>query len=255
MKFNNSGIPDSELNVSYQFVSPIKVAIDLLKGLSLLRSYFHNILPLCTPKLGGLVVDLGGKITGNYYHKIILDKTAEIISTDLNPSDGVIAVDVEKKLPFADQAFDNVLAFWLFEHVYDLSKVSQEVFRILKPGGLIVISIPFHHQYHGDMSSKKSYDDFWRFSHTSLVRWWKDSGFECESIFALGEGLFCSPCVRTAFYLTPPVLGIRNLSAAIVYLFSTLIERISSYRPGKERGHAQKIFADGYLAVFRKPKQ
>ncbi|PKL49705.1 MAG: hypothetical protein CVV42_05050 [Candidatus Riflebacteria bacterium HGW-Riflebacteria-2] len=240
--------------LTHRFLPPHRVFLDLLNGLSLLRSYFHRILPLTTPRLSGKIIDLGGKHSNNFYHKLLLNRDAEIICTDLHAAPGVIAVDVEKKLPFADASFDNILAFWLFEHVYDFSVIAGEAIRVLKPGGKAIVSVPFQHQYHGDSSPSGSYDDYWRFSHTALLKWWESAGFKCECVYALGEGMICSHLVRSIQFLTPPLLGIRKLFSAIGYLFGTTLERLASIRPGKEPGWSQKIMADGYLAVFVKPE-
>jgi len=238
----------------HKFLPPHRVFMDLLSGLSLLRSYFHRTLPLTTQRLSGKIIDLGGKHSNNFYHKLLLNHDAEIICTDINAAPGVIAVDVEKALPFADATFDHILAFWLFEHVYDISTIAGEAYRVLKPGGKLLVSVPFQHQYHGDNSPTGSYDDYWRFTHTSLLKWWESAGFKCECLYALGEGMICSHLVRTIQYLTPPQLGIRKLFSAAGYLFGTVLERIASIRPGNEQGWSQKIMADGYLAVFVKPE-
>ena len=48
-----------------------------------------------------------------------------------------------KKLPFQDKSFDSVVSFEVFEHIFNLKEVLIEIIRILKPGGQILISIPF----------------------------------------------------------------------------------------------------------------
>jgi 2-polyprenyl-3-methyl-5-hydroxy-6-metoxy-1,4-benzoquinol methylase len=46
-------------------------------------------------------------------------------------------------LPYVNEAFDLVIATDVLEHVLDLQKVSQELFRVLKPGGYLLIRVPF----------------------------------------------------------------------------------------------------------------
>jgi SAM-dependent methyltransferase len=47
-------------------------------------------------------------------------------------------------LPFADEAFDLVAAFDVIEHVEDDRQVFAELARVLKPGGVLLFSVPLH---------------------------------------------------------------------------------------------------------------
>lgn len=48
-----------------------------------------------------------------------------------------------KSIPFSDNFFDSVLASEVFEHVFNLPHILQEINRVLKPGGKILITCPF----------------------------------------------------------------------------------------------------------------
>ncbi len=47
-------------------------------------------------------------------------------------------------LTFADASFDCVLSFEVFEHVPDYERALCECARVIKPGGMLVCSVPFH---------------------------------------------------------------------------------------------------------------
>jgi len=47
--------------------------------------------------------------------------------------------DVEK-MPFEDESFDVVTAMFLIVHLYDLEKTFDEIYRVLKPGGIFILS-------------------------------------------------------------------------------------------------------------------
>lgn len=47
-------------------------------------------------------------------------------------------------LPFADHSFDLVTAFDLIEHVADDRALVQEVHRVLRPGGMLLATVPAH---------------------------------------------------------------------------------------------------------------
>lgn len=50
-------------------------------------------------------------------------------------------VDIHK-LPFADNSFDKVLMTEVLEHLADNRVAMREVFRVLKPGGVLALSVP-----------------------------------------------------------------------------------------------------------------
>ena len=53
-------------------------------------------------------------------------------------------VDFEKKLPFKDNEFDKIVSSEVFEHIKGVLHLAKECNRILKPGGKLVVSVPYH---------------------------------------------------------------------------------------------------------------
>ncbi|MFW6429116.1 MAG: class I SAM-dependent methyltransferase [Desulfosalsimonas sp.] len=45
-------------------------------------------------------------------------------------------------LPFADHRFDHVICSEVMEHIHDESRAAKELYRVLKPGGNLAVSIP-----------------------------------------------------------------------------------------------------------------
>jgi SAM-dependent methyltransferase len=45
-------------------------------------------------------------------------------------------------LPFADESFDCVIISEVLEHMHDDDAAIEEIFRIMKPGGLLAVSVP-----------------------------------------------------------------------------------------------------------------
>lgn len=72
------------------------------------------------------------------------------ICVDFVPLPGTNLVADVHRLPVADSSVDLVFATGLLEHVDDDRAVVQEIVRILRPGGLVHIEVPFLVQYHQD---------------------------------------------------------------------------------------------------------
>lgn len=61
------------------------------------------------------------------------------------------AVDIfydGKRVPFADNRFDSVFCSEVFEHVEDIDGSLSDIFRVLKPGGHLLFTMPFGMEEH-----------------------------------------------------------------------------------------------------------
>jgi SAM-dependent methyltransferase len=74
--------------------------------------------------------------------------TARVLGLDVvgNPY-GVADVVSDEFLPFDDASFDAVTCFEAFQYVQDPERGVAELRRVLRPGGLLLISIPFVWEY------------------------------------------------------------------------------------------------------------
>jgi len=87
---------------------------------------------------------LNGKVLE--FHGIDVNKDAidqaKNWSTEILGSGNNFQVAAAEKIPFPDESFDKVLCLDVFEHVNDEKKTASEIYRILKPGGVLVLSVP-----------------------------------------------------------------------------------------------------------------
>jgi SAM-dependent methyltransferase len=70
---------------------------------------------------------------------------AGYVSLDRDPKTKPdVVCDIENRFPFDDNAFDEVRAFHILEHVHTEKKtaVMYEIWRVLKPGGIVEIEMP-----------------------------------------------------------------------------------------------------------------
>jgi SAM-dependent methyltransferase len=80
------------------------------------------------------------------------------VGLDRRPGPGVDLVADVERLPQADGSVGTVLAIGTFEHVQRFWRGFDEIHRVLKPGGALLVASPFYFHIHAFPS------DYWRFT-------------------------------------------------------------------------------------------
>lgn len=81
---------------------------------------------------------------------------------DMRAGPGVDVVANVEELPWPDGHFGTVLALSTFEHVQRFWRGLDEVYRVLRPDGALLIACPFHFHIHAYPN------DYWRFTPEAL---------------------------------------------------------------------------------------
>lgn len=99
------------------------------------------------PELSGRVLDVG---CGDKPYSRWLTNAQHHVGIDVHPGPGVdVVVNPGKPWPLESGSFDAVLCTQVLEHVVDLDDVVGQIHRVLKPGALLVVSVPFAYNEHG----------------------------------------------------------------------------------------------------------
>jgi SAM-dependent methyltransferase len=88
-----------------------------------------------------LILDNGAGLRDKWYKNVVNFEIASYPSTDV--------MGIGEILPFKTGSFDFVFSLAVLEHVKNPFLCAEEILRVLKPGGILVIIVPFLEPYHG----------------------------------------------------------------------------------------------------------
>jgi SAM-dependent methyltransferase len=184
----------------------------------------------------GRVVDLG---CGDMPFKAYILKTADEyigvdwLNSEHDQSNVDVFADLTKRLPFKEDYADTVVSFQVMEHLPEPAFFLSECFRILKPGGSLLITVPFMWHVH-----EKPYDYF-RYTRYGLEYLLGKSGFVDIKIdentgfwqmWVLKFNYHTERCGRKPLkYLCAPVWWIGQLFAPLLDRLDPHPEETASY--------------------------
>lgn len=117
-----------------------------------LRRQFKRLKP-------GIVLDVGS--SHSPYKKYI--PHTKYVRLDINEETKPDVCCDLHKIEWQSDYFDTVIATEVLEHLYEPPRAIDEIYRILKPGGICILSTRFIYPYHGVKEP-----DYYRFTWDSL---------------------------------------------------------------------------------------
>jgi SAM-dependent methyltransferase len=174
-----------------------------------------------------LVLVIGGGTRGSGTEELYGDTSIDLVGTDIYASSNTRIVADAHQLPFIDGSFDGVWIQAVLEHVLDPPIVAAEIFRVLRPEGLVYADTPFMQQVH-----ENAYD-FTRYT-VSGHRWLFRN-------FAMLEAGASSEGAGSAFrwsvqYLVRSLTGSHRVGKAVSLLFfwTRFLDRAGQRRPNAD---------------------
>ena len=98
------------------------------------------------------------------------------VRIDLDPEADGRAVDVQAsltQLPFASASFDLIVCYHVLEHIPDDAAAMRELARVLRPGGVALVQVPFRGKRQTDEDpDAPEHERIERFGQADHVRWY-----------------------------------------------------------------------------------
>jgi len=121
------------------------------------------------PYVEGRVLDLGAGSAK--YKEMILQKASEYRSCDAVKNENIDDVCDVLNLKYPPESFDTVISTQVMEHVNNPYKMAAGIYKVLKPGGKVIVTAPFLIPMHSDPG------DYFRFTAGGISEIFKQSGF------------------------------------------------------------------------------
>jgi len=163
---------DNKYRVSWKVTNSV-LANDLL-----LREILKTV-----PYVKGRLLDIGcgEKPYLDIFSSHTVSYTGIDIPQSLHKKDAVDIFANAHQLPFKKDTFDTVLCLEILEHVKQPLEVLKEIYRVLKPGCVLILSAPQTYWLHNDPK------DFYRFTQQGLIELVREqTGFTINYIHSLG---------------------------------------------------------------------
>ena len=100
----------------------------------------------------------------------------QVTRYDLESSDPEVVIGPLEDIAFPDATFDSVLCNAVLEHVTDVDQAIHELARVVRPGGNLVVAIPFLQPYHACPG------DYRRYTADGLAALGRSAGLEVVGI-------------------------------------------------------------------------
>lgn len=173
---------------------------------------------------------------GAGWRSIIHLVTGELINQDIEwPDDKRTNIHIRSPLheiPTASDWFDAIVCIAVIEHVENPEEVIPEMYRVLKPGGHLILTVPFLQPEH------KIPTDFQRYTRDGLIRLVQHHGFRVVK----AEGLFT--VYHTLYWQVWVWLHLKN---SIVFILLRLV----FLRPLLWAARHSKLSSDKLASCFQ----
>lgn len=108
----------------------------------------------------GAAIDMG---CGDMPYREEMSARGTYLGVDIDgPAD--LTADLCRRIPLTKAGADCIAALFVLEHLARPHVFLSECFRILKPGGSLLLTVPFQWQVHGHP------DDYWRWTESGISR-------------------------------------------------------------------------------------
>ncbi|TSC80421.1 MAG: hypothetical protein G01um101425_75 [Candidatus Peregrinibacteria bacterium Gr01-1014_25] len=194
--------------------------------------------------LHGDVLDVGAGRFNRY--RVCCPNVAFWRTLDPDPRWQADIIASAEAIPTPDASFDGVLCTQVLEHVAHPQAVVREIFRVLKPGGVCLLTIPQWNELHEEPH------DYFRYTKYGLRVLFEEAGFRVDVIDQRGKyhSVLAQTIIRRWIDRYRPYEN--RLARLFLVLPATLLTRWALWRDNHSSHPADAAHALGWCIVATK---
>lgn len=224
-----------------------------MRRLQRLTRYNTCLWQLMAPFVGDRVLEAGTGI-GNFTPFLL--ERSRVIAVDLDPhyvsrlhgqighlpNVRVLQLDLNRKEAAAsllDEKLDTIVCMNVLEHLEDDGRTLQSFYRLLAPGGRLVLVVPAHAALHGAIDTHVGH--YRRYEKAEVARKFEQAGFHTES------AIYFNALGAIGWFMNSKVLRRKEVPGVQAYFFDWLVPLVALER------RITMPFGLSVVAVGRKP--
>ncbi|MFH1255392.1 MAG: class I SAM-dependent methyltransferase [bacterium] len=201
----------------------------------------HKKLKALNYLVSGQVLDIG---SGGKDYRYLYNQYNKYITLDLNAEHKPDIVGSIYELPAEDNSFDTIICTQVLEHLADPELAMKEMRRVLKLGGIGIITAPFFNELHEEPI------DYFRFTNYGLSELARRTGFTILNLDRIGGFFSLAAQIKIKYFWirfanSPALIGVLDF-------ISKFYGRLMVWLDGFDNGHANQKFAINWPLVIKK---
>lgn len=191
----------------------------------------------------GRVLDVGGGEVHRYKNLFSCDTYT---CMDVYEGVGVDVVGSADAIPFENESFDSIVCTQVFEHLAFPEKSAQEISRVLKKGGYVLITVPQWNELHEEPN------DYWRYTRFGISALFERNGFETIHYEQRGGFYTTLAQMHTRFTIDKYDLHHKPFIGRCMSKLFKLYGTIAFWRDSRDQSIANRKHTIGWCFMFRK---